>query len=76
MDEEDILEENFKNIELSADVLEAIETILPSDDPLDKKNFDVIDYINELFPTEQSLSNIDDVIGQAKSKIRYIIKFL
>jgi hypothetical protein len=70
MDDDDLSVENFKNIELSADVLEAIASILPSDDPLDKTSFDVVNYINELFPTEQSLSSIDDVVSQAKSKIR------
>lgn len=70
MDDDDFLEENFRGIELSDDVLNAIENILPSDDPLDKANFDAIDYINQLFPTEQSLSNIDDVVSQVKTKIR------
>jgi hypothetical protein len=50
--------------------LKIIEEIVPSDDTLDRPNFDTVDYINELFPTEQSLSNIDDVIGQVKTKIR------
>jgi hypothetical protein len=70
MDDDDFLEENFRDIDLSEDVLNIIEGILPSDDPLDKPNFDIVDYINELFPTEQTLSNIDDVISQVKIKIR------
>lgn len=31
-----------------------------------------MDYINNLFPTEQSLSNIEDVIGNCHSKIRHL----
>jgi vacuolar protein sorting-associated protein 53 len=69
MDDDDFFEENFRDIELSDDVLKIIEEIVPSDDTLDRPNFDIVDYINELFPTEQSLSNIDDVIGQVKTKI-------
>ena len=72
MDDDDFLDEDFNNIDLSDDVLKIIGEILPSDDPLDKPNFDIVDYINELFPTEQSLSNIDDVISQVKTKIRRI----
>lgn len=42
---------------------------MPSDDPLDKPDFDTIDYINNLFPTEQSLTNIDDVINSLECKV-------
>ena len=70
MDDDEYFEENFRDIELSDDVLKIIEEIVPSDDTLDRPNFDIVDYINELFPTEQSLSNIDEVIGQVKTKIR------
>lgn len=34
----------------------------------------MVDYINSLFPTEQSLSNIDDVVNQMESKIYAIDK--
>ena len=53
MDDDEFFEENFRDIELSDDVLEIIEEIVPSDDTLDRRNFDTVDYINELFPTEQ-----------------------
>ncbi|XP_039262608.2 vacuolar protein sorting-associated protein 53 homolog [Styela clava] len=52
------------------EVQELLETIVQSDDPLQHANFDVIDYINKLFPTEQSLSNIDDVVGNIESQIQ------
>ncbi|XP_015374387.1 PREDICTED: vacuolar protein sorting-associated protein 53 homolog [Diuraphis noxia] len=53
----------------STEVQKAIDEILPSDDPLDKPDFDTIDYINNLFPTEQSLTNIDDVINSLECKV-------
>jgi vacuolar protein sorting-associated protein 53 len=46
--------------------------VFPSQDPLDKADFNPVDYINSLFPTEQSLSNIEDVIGNFHSKIRLL----
>ena len=44
--------------------------VLSRDDPLDKADFNAVDYINTLFPSEQSLSNIDDVMSRMKEKIR------
>ncbi|KAH3887882.1 hypothetical protein DPMN_011904, partial [Dreissena polymorpha] len=46
--------------------------ILPSDDPIDRPDFNPVDYINQLFPTEQSLSNIDEVVGKIRYKIRHL----
>ena len=43
-------------------VQEAIAEVLPSSDPLDQPDFSTVDYINGMFPTEQSLNNLDDVI--------------
>jgi hypothetical protein len=43
--------------------------VLPSHDPFDRPDFNPVNYINTLFPTEQSLANIDDVIGKIRSKI-------
>lgn len=48
--------------------------VLPSTDPLDQPNLNVVDYINSLFPTEQSLSNIDDTVNQMELKIHDIDK--
>lgn len=48
--------------------------VLPSTDPLDQPNFNVVDYINTLFPTEQSLSYIDDVVNEMERKICSIDK--
>ena len=54
------------------EVQAAINEIFPSDDPLDTPDFDPVDYINELFPTEQSLVNLDDVLSDYKCKIGVI----
>lgn len=45
---------------------------MPSKDPLDEPDFNCIDYINSLFPTEQSLSNIDEVVLKMENKINTI----
>jgi len=44
--------------------------VFPSDDPLDKADFNAVDYINNLFPTEQSLSNIEEVMSDFQGKIK------
>ncbi|GAB6030212.1 Vacuolar protein sorting-associated protein 53 [Chamberlinius hualienensis] len=72
VDEEDPFEDDVVNsyIEFPLSVQQAIEQVLPSNDPLDKPDFNAIDYINQLFPTEQSLSNIDEVVNGMALKIR------
>ena len=41
-------------------------------DPFDRSDFDPVEYINSIFPTEQSLSNIDDVISKMHNRIAEI----
>ena len=48
------------------EVEDAIAAVLPSDDPLDQPNFSTVDYINQSFPTEQSLNNLDDQVTDMK----------
>lgn len=55
-------------------VQNVIDQVLSSDDPLDQANFTVVDHINFLFPTEQSLSNIDDVMNKMELEIQTIDK--
>lgn len=43
-------------------------------DPLDQPNFNVVDYINQLFPSEQSLSNIDEMVNKIENEIHTIDK--
>ncbi|XP_077152472.1 vacuolar protein sorting-associated protein 53 homolog isoform X1 [Ranitomeya variabilis] len=71
--EEDELEvvEGLENVlNLAPEVQQAIEQVFPSQDPLDRSDFNAVEYINTLFPTEQSLSNIDDVVNKIRLKIR------
>lgn len=72
MDDDDIFndEDFIQNLSLPADVQKAIASIMPSDDPLDSPDFDLIEYINELFPNEQSLSNVDEIIKTNRIKIK------
>ncbi|XP_054723546.1 vacuolar protein sorting-associated protein 53 homolog [Uloborus diversus] len=72
-DDEAVEDENLNNhIDFPPEVQNAIEQVLPSTDPLDHPDFNAVDYINKLFPTEQSLSNIDEVTGRMKFKIRQL----
>ena len=52
------------------DVQQVLDEVFPSDDPLEQANFNVVDYINQIFPTEQSLSNIDEVVSQVQTRIQ------
>lgn len=47
--------------------------VFSSDDPLDSPDFNTVDYINKLFPSEQSLQNIDSVVAKLKIKVRYAV---
>lgn len=72
LDDDIAVDEDILNsfIKFPPEVQHAIEQVLPSSDPLDSPNFNPVDYINNLFPSEQSLSNVDEVIGRMKTKIR------
>ena len=50
------------------EVEQVLKELFPSDDPLDDPNFNIVNYINTLFPTEQSLASIDDVVGKICQK--------
>ncbi|XP_042298583.1 vacuolar protein sorting-associated protein 53 homolog isoform X1 [Sceloporus undulatus] len=70
-DEElDLADELEAALQLAPEVQLAIEQVFPSQDPLDRADFNAVEYINALFPTEQSLANIDDVVNKIKLKIR------
>ncbi|XP_064392979.1 vacuolar protein sorting-associated protein 53 homolog [Halichondria panicea] len=65
----------------SPEVEEAINEVFPSSNPLDKRDFNPVEYINELFPSEQSLAGIDDrvttirvQINQLDEEIRTIVR--
>uniref|UniRef100_A0A8C1CVB7 Vacuolar protein sorting-associated protein 53 homolog n=1 Tax=Cyprinus carpio carpio TaxID=630221 RepID=A0A8C1CVB7_CYPCA len=70
-DEELELVEDLEAIlHLTPEVQLAIEQVFPSQDPLDRADFNAVEYINTLFPTEQSLANIDEVVNNIRLKIR------
>uniref|UniRef100_A0A4W3IB41 Vacuolar protein sorting-associated protein 53 homolog n=1 Tax=Callorhinchus milii TaxID=7868 RepID=A0A4W3IB41_CALMI len=48
----------------------SIQLVFPCQDPLDRADFNAVEYINTLFPTEQSLANIDEVVNKIRLKIR------
>lgn len=70
LEDEDYYDElSNKFVDFPSDVQEAIEEVFPSNDPLDQPDFNVVDYINSLFPTEQSLSNLDDVVAKMETRM-------
>ncbi|KAM9209805.1 vacuolar protein sorting-associated protein 53 homolog [Dugong dugon] len=72
MEEEELefVEELEAVLQLTPEVQLAIEQVFPSQDPLDGADFNAVEYINTLFPTEQSLANIDEVVNKIRLKIR------
>ena len=52
------------------EVQAVITEIFPSDDPLEKADFNVVHYINTLFPTEQSLANLDDTVCSVENRMK------
>ncbi|XP_008307980.1 vacuolar protein sorting-associated protein 53 homolog [Cynoglossus semilaevis] len=72
MEEEEFeFTEDFEAIlHLTPEGQQAIDQVFPSQDPLDRADFNAVEYINTLFPTEQSLANIDDVVNKIRLKIR------
>ncbi|CAG5135782.1 unnamed protein product, partial [Candidula unifasciata] len=70
VEDDDFVDDQLESLlSFPVEVQEAIEQVLPSNDPLDRPDFNPVDYINTLFPTEQSLSNIDEVVGKIRQKI-------
>lgn len=59
-------------MQFSGEVEAALAEVLASDDPLDSPHFNAIEYVNKLFPTEQSLQNIDTAVARLKIKVRCV----
>ena len=51
------------------EVQAAKETVLGSSDELDRPDMNVVQYINKLFPTEQSLAGLDDTMGEFQAQV-------
>ena len=54
------------------EVQAAIQTVMPSQDPLDSPDLDVVVYINKLFPTEASLGGLEDSMGMLSGQVASI----
>uniref|UniRef100_A0A8C5FXR3 Vacuolar protein sorting-associated protein 53 homolog n=1 Tax=Gadus morhua TaxID=8049 RepID=A0A8C5FXR3_GADMO len=59
-------------LHLTPEVQLAIEQVFPSQDPLDRADFNAVEYINTLFPTEQALEEAQNAIQQLFGKIKDI----
>ncbi|KAK6192338.1 hypothetical protein SNE40_003822 [Patella caerulea] len=72
IDDDDFVDEEqfLELLSFSPEVQDAIDQVLPTSDPLDRADFNPVEYINTLFPTEQSLANIDEVVNKIRFKIR------
>lgn len=54
----------------SKEVQDAINEVVPGEDPLDNIDFDPVEYINKAFPDEASLDNLDEVIRRMSVKVK------
>ena len=55
------------------EVQAAIETVLPSEDPLDSPDLDVVTYINKMFPTEASLAGLEDSMSCLQLQVTLLV---
>lgn len=69
METDSLTEVEKLNLDFPPEVVQAIQEILPSDDPFDAPDFNTVEYINTRFPAEQSLHHIDDVLEEMRLKI-------
>ncbi|XP_017837908.1 vacuolar protein sorting-associated protein 53 homolog [Drosophila busckii] len=61
-------------IHFSKEVKQVIDKVLKTDeqDPMDAPDFNTVEYINQLFPNEQSLANIDETIERMQCDVSLI----
>ncbi|EDW12978.1 vacuolar protein sorting-associated protein 53 homolog [Drosophila mojavensis] len=61
-------------IHFSKEVKQVIDKVLKTDeqDPMDAPDFNTVDYINQLFPNEQSLATIDETIQRMQCEVSLI----
>uniref|UniRef100_A0A1I8NPW7 Vacuolar protein sorting-associated protein 53 homolog n=1 Tax=Stomoxys calcitrans TaxID=35570 RepID=A0A1I8NPW7_STOCA len=65
-------QENGSKIHFTKEVKQVIDKVLKSDDPMDAPDFNCVDYINQLFPNEQSLATIDETIQRMQCEVSLI----
>uniref|UniRef100_A0A1B6MRN2 Vacuolar protein sorting-associated protein 53 homolog n=1 Tax=Graphocephala atropunctata TaxID=36148 RepID=A0A1B6MRN2_9HEMI len=66
----ELYEEDIYSVNIPSEVMNGTYQIMYDSDSFNDQTFDSINYINSMFPTEQSLTNIDDVITQLESTIK------
>ncbi|XP_017153246.1 vacuolar protein sorting-associated protein 53 homolog [Drosophila miranda] len=59
-------------IHFSKEVKQVIDKVLKTEDPMDAPDFNTVDYINQLFPNEQSLVGIDETIQKMQCEVSLI----
>ncbi|CAI5729954.1 unnamed protein product [Hyaloperonospora brassicae] len=57
-------------LQLSPDVDDTLDKVLPSEDVLDRPDFDAREFINRNFPDEQSLDDIGDFMGRLRGRMK------
>ncbi|GAM17722.1 hypothetical protein SAMD00019534_008970 [Acytostelium subglobosum LB1] len=62
----------WNNDMFSPELQAAINDIIPSQDPIDRYDFNPVKYINENFPTEQNLNHLDTFMARLRQKIAKI----
>lgn len=58
-------------IQFTIDILPFLQ-VLKTEDPMDSPDFNTVDYINQLFPNEQSLASIDETIQRMQCEVSLI----
>jgi len=72
---EEVPERDDLRVSFPPEVQAAIEAVLPSSDPLDQPDLDVVQHINQLFPTEQSLAGLDDTMADLTCQVgKHVMK--
>ncbi|XP_016955007.1 vacuolar protein sorting-associated protein 53 homolog [Drosophila biarmipes] len=59
-------------IHFTKEVKQVIDKVLKTEDPMDAPDFNTVDYINQLFPNEQSLAGIDETIQKMQCEVSLI----
>ncbi|OQR90157.1 hypothetical protein THRCLA_22580, partial [Thraustotheca clavata] len=57
-------------VELPQGVEAAISHVLPSEDVLDRAEFDCVEFINRNFPDEQSLADIEPFVSRLNGRMK------
>ncbi|KAL1528081.1 hypothetical protein AB1Y20_009447 [Prymnesium parvum] len=62
--------DELSELKFSKELEAAINEVLPSTDPLDSPDFNPITHINKLFPSEESLSQVDSTTQDLEAQVK------